>query len=163
MFWTIRFLICWLLWLRFADKSRCRELLPVCIFASLLGSLTDTLVHHIPLWAYDDTLWAELSDDLSIYPVVVYLFLQWLPGVRTRKNMLLYWFYWTTLAIGIEIYHLQAGYMNYPTQQWNLGYSYLADWFLYWLFYRFHQLYRKSDLPLDRISHKENWTYPTIK
>ena len=139
MFWTVRFVFFWLLWLIFADKKRWRELIPVCIFASLLGSLSDILIHYYPLWSYDNTMWAELSDDLSVYPVVVYLFIQWLPTNRSRWILLSYWFVWTLFAILIEIYHLKTGYMSYPTGEWNLLCSYVADWLLFWIFFRFHK------------------------
>lgn len=140
MFWSIRFVIFWLLWLMFADKTRWREMLPVCILASLLGSLTDALIHYYPLWCYDSTLWSEWSDDLSVYPVVVYLFIQWMPRKQQPITMLTYWLCWTLFAITVELIHLVTGHMSYPTGEWSLLHSYLADWFLFWLFYRFHKL-----------------------
>lgn len=140
MFWSARFGLFWIAWLIFADKSRWREMLPTCIFASLLGSLTDVLIHYYPLWNYDNTIWSEWSDDLSVYPVVVYLFLQWMPQNKKMVPMLIYWLYWTSLAISIEFLHVNTGFMSYPTGEWNIFYSYLADWFLFWLFYRFHKL-----------------------
>lgn len=39
MFWSIRLQYFWILWSIFADKTRWREMLPVCILASLLGAL----------------------------------------------------------------------------------------------------------------------------
>ncbi|MCX7781278.1 MAG: hypothetical protein N2491_10295 [Negativicutes bacterium] len=141
MFWSIRFIVFWGVWLIWADKSRWREIVPVCIFACLLGSLTDTLVHYYPLWFYEASLWVEWNDDLSVYPVVVYLFIQWLPQDRKLSNMLLYWFCWTLLAIAIEWVHLRLGYMSYPTGEWNLLLSYIADWLLFTIFYKYHQIF----------------------
>lgn len=143
MFWTIRFVFFWVIWFLFADKTRWREMIPVCILASLLGSLTDILTHYYPLWSYDNTMWAELSDDLSVYPVVVYLFIQWLPQKRSQWILFTYGFVWTFCAILIELYHVYAGYMSYPTGEWNLMCSYVADWMLFGIFYRFHQSFSK--------------------
>ncbi|MDF2572411.1 MAG: hypothetical protein K0R55_4015 [Sporomusa sp.] len=145
MFWVIRFILFWAFWLIFADKSRWKEMLPVCSFAAFLGAFTDIITHHYAIWIYDteaDNLIAELLDDVSVYPVVVYLFLQWLPEERTTAKMLTYWILWTAAAIMIEWFHVVTGHMSY--NGWNIGYSYISDWFLFWLFYKYHSV---LDLP----------------
>jgi hypothetical protein len=150
MFYVIWFLLAWIIWLLFADKSRWREMLPVCIFAKTLALATDVLVVHYPLWEYiGSPLLIHLADDLGIYPVVTYLFIQWLPASRRIEPMLGYWLVWTTVAIAIELIYVSSEHMRYH-QWWNMWYSYVADWFLYWLFYQFRRL-----LKLERLSVKD--------
>lgn len=141
------FLLAWLAWFAFADKSRWRELFLVSLFALFLSTLTDALMHHHKLWEFVDgtSITAELIDDFGLYIVVPYLFIQRLPR-RAPGPMLAYWFAWTGLAIIIEWIHIRAGVMTHH-RWWTLTHSYLADWLLFWLFYRFHRLFR-----LDRLS-----------
>jgi hypothetical protein len=146
MFYWYWFLFAWLVWIIFADKRRWRELLPVCIFASFLGIGTDEMMHHYPLWEYIGSPYLiHLADDIAIYPVVIYLFIQWLPRKRTARSLLAYWFVWTGLAVTIELIYVYSGHMRYH-QWWTTWHSYAADWFLYWLFYRYHRL-----LKLERL------------
>jgi hypothetical protein len=148
MFFYIRFILCWTIWYLFADKKRWRELFPVSIFAGYLGLITDVIVEdRIKLWEYrkGNILFAEISDDMGIYLVVTYLFIQWLPHHKTILTMLFYWFIWAALAIGIEWIHIYTGHMALH-KGWNLGYSYLTDWFLFWLFYQFHKVFRLTQL-----------------
>lgn len=147
MFYISWFVFAWIIWLILAKKSRWREILPVCIFAKALALATDVFVFYYPLWEYiGSPALIHLADDLGIYPVVTYLFIQWLPRSRTVKSMLGYWLIWTTVAVTIELLFVHLGYMRYPLW-WNTCHSYAADWFLYWLFYKFHQLLR-----LERLS-----------
>ena len=144
MFWILRFILFWAVWFVFADKKRWREILPVCILASFFGATTDNLVHHYYPWIYDTmqtNIVADITDDWSVYPIVTYLFIQWLPRERSFRKMFSYWFIWTGVAIGIEEVHLITGHMSYPTW-WNLGWSYLADWILFWLFYQYYKILR---------------------
>ena len=147
MFYVVWFFLVWIIWLLFADKSRWREILPVCIFAKCLSLATDVLMFYYPLWEYAGfPFLIHLADDFAIYPVVTYLFIQWLPNNRSVKNMLRYWLVWTTAALAIELIYVHFGYMRYH-QWWNTGYSYAADWLLYWLFFKFHQI-----LKLEKLS-----------
>lgn len=149
VFYVIWFLLAWIIWLLYADKRRWREILPVCIFAICLALATDVLVVYYPLWGYvGSPLLYHLADDLGIYPVVTYLFIQCLPDSRNVKKMLKYWLSWTIIAVGIEIIYVNSGNMRYHLW-WNICHSYAADWFLYWLFYQFHRL-----LKLERLSAK---------
>lgn len=144
------FISAWIVWLLFADKSRWREILPVCIFAKSLALGTDVLMFYYPLWEYGGSPFLiHLADDLGIYPVVTYLFIQWLPDSRTVKNMLRYWLSWTTVAVIIELIYVNSGYIRYHLW-WNTWYSYVADWLLYWLFYQFHKI-----LKLEKLSSNE--------
>jgi|GEM_PF-655146 hypothetical protein len=146
-YYYIRFAIEWIVWLTFADKKRWREILPVCFFASLFSAVTDTLVHHYPLWMFDYSISAipELLDDFGIYIVVTYLFIQWLPSHHTLWRMLSYWFVWTSLAISIEFIHLKTGHMTYH-QWWKIWYSYIADWILFWIFYQYYKAFKFEKL-----------------
>lgn len=147
MFFYIRFILVWTTWLIFADKRRWRELFPVAFFAGYLGLMADVVMNYYKLWEYrnGNILFADISDNIGIYLVATYLFIQWLPHHKTAWNMLLYWFIWTSFTIGIEWLHIRTGYMVHR-EWWNLGYSYLADWFLFWLFYQFHKVFRLKEL-----------------
>lgn len=147
MFYIVWFILVWLIWNSYADKKRWRELLPVCIFAAFLGIGTDELMHYYPLWEYvGSPLLIHLADDFGIYAVVTYLFIQWLPKQCIIQKMLLYWVKWTTVAIIIELIYVHFGYLLYH-QWWMIWHSYAADWFLYWIFYKFHKI-----LKLDKLS-----------
>ena len=146
MFYIVWFSFAWLVWLRFADKARWREILPVCIFAKALALATDVLIFYYPLWEYvGPPHLIHLADDLGIYPVVTYLFIQFLPDNRSVRGMVGYWLIWTTIAIVIEIIYICCGYIRFHLW-WNIWYSYAADWFLYWLFYEFHRVFRLKRL-----------------
>lgn len=122
-------------------------MLPVCVFAVCLAIATDELMHHYPLWEYlGSPFLYHLADDLAIYPVVVYLFIQGMPSKRTIRNMLYHWLVWTTLSITIELVYVHTGHMRYH-QWWNTWHSYAADWILYWIFYYFHKV-----LQLEKLS-----------
>lgn len=152
MFWVIRFILFWLVWILLADKKRWKELLPVCFFAALIGSTTDTIMHHYQLWIYETmqtNLLADITDDWSVYIVVTYLFIQWLPKDKGFLNMFLYWVAWTTITITIELIHVYSGHMSYPKQSWwNPWWSYGTDWLLFWVFYKFHQIFNHEKLSL---------------
>lgn len=146
MFYLAWFVFAWMVWLIFADKSRWREILPVCIFAKALALATDVLMFYYPLWEYiGPPLLIHLADDLAIYPVVTYLFIQWLPKSRSGKRMLGYWLFWTTVAVVIELIYKHFGYICYHLW-WSTWHSYAADWLLYWLFYKFHAVLRLERL-----------------
>lgn len=147
MFYLAWFIFAWGVWFIFADKTRWREIFLVCIFAKVLALATDVLMFYYPLWEYiGSPLLVHLADDLGIYPVVTYLFIQLIPSNRSTKIMLKYWFIWTTIAIAIEIVYVQCGYLRYH-QWWSMLHSYSTDWLLYWLFYKFHAIFR-----LERLS-----------
>lgn len=149
-FFYARFLITWTCWLLFADKSRWKEILPVCIFASFLSLITDQVVdRHIPYWEYYGTepkIVRNLLDDFGLYMVVTYLFIQWLPQKQTFFRMLYYWFIWTALAIFIEHIHVITGHMAHY-HGWTFWHSYVSDWILYWIFYQYHKI-----LQLEKLS-----------
>lgn len=146
MFYVVCFVLSWIAWLLFADRDRWREIVLVCIFAKTLALATDVLVFYYPLWEYiGPPLLVHLADDLGIYPVVTYLFIQRLPRERSPKSMLKYWIFWTTIALIIEQIYVYSGHMQYHLW-WNTWHSYFADWLLYWIFYKFHKVFQLEKL-----------------
>jgi len=147
MFYIVLFILSWGVWLFLADRRRWRELFPVSVFASFLGCLTDNIMHYYRLWEYlsGDPLLPHLLDNIGIYMVVPYLFIQLLPKRRTIWIMLAYWMIWTGFAIGLEWVHLVTNHMEHH-MWWSLWHSYAADWFLFGLFYQFHRVFRLSRL-----------------
>lgn len=150
MFYIAVFVLSWTVWLLFADKRRWRELFATSVFGIALAAITADLVHHYKLWEYPSdkkaTFWISILDEFGIYVVVIYLFIQWLPKKKTFGSMLSYWFLWTAFAIGIEYVFFLTGHIKYY-KWWNPGFSYAADWLLYWIFYMAHKTFR-----LERLS-----------
>lgn len=144
MFWAIRFVLFWIIWLVFANKKRWREILPVCFFTAFLGSTSDNLTHHFHLWEYDKSelnLVADLTNNWSVYVVTLYLLIQWLPKRQTFWPISRYLFLWTGFAFIVEWIHISTGHMNYPTW-WNIWWSYLADWILFGLIYQYYKIFQ---------------------
>lgn len=148
LFWTIDFIISWVIWFIFADKKRWREIFPVCTFSLLLGAMTDTIMHHYKLWEYDDdgSILPYMVNEFGVYTVFTYLFIQHLPKDRMFKKNLVYWLVWTVMAVAIEWIYLKTGHIEYK-KWWNMGWSYFADWILLWLFYQYHKVFRFEKLP----------------
>jgi len=146
-FYYLRSIIVWGCWLIFADKKRWRELFTVGFFATFLDGFADILSFHYPLWKYQpsNSVIPDLFDNLGVYVVVPYLFIQWLPQSSTLPKLLLYWVAWTSVAIVIEWIHVYTGYMTYG-RLWNMGYSYIVDWIIYWLIYQFHKHFHLKKL-----------------
>lgn len=138
LFWVGQFFSFWLVWFTFAKRGRWHEYLPTCILASFTSVLVESGTYFYSLWKYSShPLVAFYLNAFGVYIVVMYLFLQWLPKKRTIANMLKYWFIWTAIVIVIERVHLLLGHMWY-LKWWNSGYSYIADWFLFLIFYKYH-------------------------
>lgn len=140
MFNMVFLIINWIAWAILADKKRWRELFLVSLFAVSLGLLTDVIMVYYPLWTYicQNQLLGFLLNDFGCYVVIPYLFIQWLPRKQSFQPMFVYFFIWTCISISIELLFLKTNHMTYD-KWWNLTLSYLADWFLYWLFYIFHK------------------------
>lgn len=147
MFFVICFFLAWLCWIIFADKKRWNELFLVSLFATLLGLFTDILMQHYCLWEYPSghPLLPHLADDFGIYITVSYLFIQWLPKKQTFWAMICYWFIWTVVTIGIELIFRATNHIQYH-KWWNTGWSYLADWILFLVFYEFHKIFNLRKL-----------------
>ncbi|WP_367759645.1 CBO0543 family protein [Ammoniphilus sp. 3BR4] len=138
-------MISWIVWLIFADKKRWRELFPVSILAGFAGALSDVLMEKSKLWMYytkgnEEAGIIETLDDLGIYVVVTYLFIQWLPKKETFWKMFGYWLIWTTIVIVIEWIYVQTGHMKHHSW-WTFWHSYIADWFLFLFFYMYYKTF----------------------
>lgn len=148
-FFYARFVIAWTCWLLFADKSRWKEILPVCFFASCLSLITDQIVDwYISYWEYygsNPKIVRNLMDDFDVYIVVTYLFIQWLPNKQSFFSMFSYWFAWTALTITIEYIHVVTGHMAYY-HGWSFLNSYICDWILFWIFYQYHKIFKFEKL-----------------
>ncbi len=139
-----RFIIAWVCWLIWADKSRWKEIIPVCLLASLLSLVSDVIVEwYIPYWRYygsEPTVSRKLLDSFDVYIVVTYLFIQWLPKKQSFLKMFSYWFLWTGFAAIIEFFQIKTGHMAH-FQGWSLLHSYIFDWILLWIFYQYHKIF----------------------
>lgn len=139
LFWLVGFIVSWLFWFKFANKKRSKEIFPVGIFASWISFTIEAGMHYIyELWSYSDqAIYPLFGNAFGIYIVVPYFFIQWLPLQKTFNKLLLYFFVWTCFAILFEYIHwyfLQIEYHYW----WNIGYSYIADWILFWVFYKYY-------------------------
>ncbi|GBF33589.1 hypothetical protein DCCM_2695 [Desulfocucumis palustris] len=148
IFMLTSFILSWIIFGLFADKKRFLGQLPTCYFAMILGFLTDFLVEAYPLWEYTaankwEHFFVEYLDELGIYFVITYLFLQTLPKQKTFSTMFLHIFIWTIPSLLIELVALKIKAMEHHLW-WNIYYSYICDWFLYFIFYKHHQLYAKE-------------------
>lgn len=134
------FSVSWLYFFIFADKRKIPLFYSTCLLAMYLASTVDSLGgHYYSLWDYPDSnklrsFTHHLLQQFGVYPVVVYLFLQTLPKKQNLIRILLHIFYWSILALAIEWIAIKTGFMEYKNR-WNLGWSYLADWILYFIFY----------------------------
>lgn len=139
MFWIISFILSWLVWLMFANKNRWKEIMPVCIFASWLSFILESWMHYVyTLWSYTELpILSLLGNGFGVYIVVPYFFIQLLPHKPALKTMLVYFFLWSNFAIIFEFFHWYLLKIEYHLW-WNIGYSYLADWLLFWIFYKFY-------------------------
>lgn len=148
-FFSARFIIAWLCWLVFANKSRWKEILPVCFFASLLSLIADQIIDwHIPYWEYygsEPKIVRYLMNDFDFTIVVTYLFIQWLPRKKSLRTMFAYWFAWVALAIIIEYIHIATGHMAHH-HGWSLLHSYVIDWLLFWIFYKYYSVFQFDKL-----------------
>ncbi|MCC5468573.1 CBO0543 family protein [Pelosinus baikalensis] len=148
-FFYTRFLISWACWLIFADRSRWKEMVPVCAFALCLSLISDQIVEwYVIYWEYygnEPKIIRELMDDFDVYIIVTYLFIQWLPKKQSYFIMFYYWFAWTALAITIEYIHVKTGHMAHYNG-WTFWHSYISDWILFWLFYQYHKFFQLEKL-----------------
>jgi hypothetical protein len=132
-----------LLFLIFGDKKKLPVFTHTSLVASLIATMTDLLMIPYPLWNYpSQTSWnlfyKQMIHTFTVYPVVVYLFLQTLPRKQTFITVARHIFYWTIPCILLEWISLKIKYIEHGLW-WNLGYSYLADWILFSLFYIYHK------------------------
>lgn len=150
MFFIIQFVIVWIVWFIFADKKRWRELFPIGFLAAAIASMADSLATHYGLWSYQGHLFyfTRILDNLGIYIVAPYLFVQYFPKKKTFWRITGYWFAWSVGTIMIEIIHLETGHMKHGNG-WNVPISFLADGILLPFFYGYYKLFH-----FDRLSGK---------
>ncbi|WCK54027.1 hypothetical protein PP175_22350 [Aneurinibacillus sp. Ricciae_BoGa-3] len=119
-------------------------------FAGLLGATTDNIIQHYALWTYptNHPLIPLIGDDWGIYIVVTYLFIQWLPERQTYCWLSLYILVFATIGITIEWIHVVTHHMTHE-KWWNYGWSYLANFFLYMIFYYFHKVFQLEKLSIQ--------------
>lgn len=144
------FIISWISFFIFADKSRFHQFYPTCLFAAYLSCAVDFLAtEHYVLWDYPkgtrtQTYLYHVLQQWGVYFVVVYLFLQKLPKKQKLLTFIPYVFYWTLIALMIEWIAVKTGFMKHE-KWWGLQWSYVADWALYFLFY-FHHKWRERGM-----------------
>ncbi|MBP1934239.1 CBO0543 family protein [Ammoniphilus resinae] len=148
-FSTTLFVISWICFFVFADKKKIIYFYPTCLLATYFSAAVDFLfTEHYPLWDYPhgtkmQTYIYHLMQQFGIYPVVTYLFLQTIPKRKTKFKLIRHIFYWTLLAIFIEWLAITTHFMEHM-KWWNLGYSYTADWLLFFLFYGHFRWWNKK-------------------
>lgn len=138
------FLLSWTIYIFTADKNKFFKFAPTCYVAIILSLITELLTHHnYPLWDYPAateamTFIRHILDSFGVYFVVTYLFLQTLPQKQTLSTLAKHIFPWTILALLLEWVAVNTGNMKYGLW-WNLGFSYLADWLLFILFFSYYR------------------------
>jgi hypothetical protein len=139
LFWPVEFILSWLVWFIFANKKRWKEIIPVSIFASWTSFILETWIHYVyNLWSYSGLpIFSLFANAFGIYIVVPYLFIQLLPHERSLVKMFVYFFLWTVFAIILEFFHWYLLKIEYHLW-WNIGYSYVSDWVLFGIFYKFY-------------------------
>lgn len=141
----ILFILSWLTFLFFGDKKRIPELFPTAVFSAFLALLTDLIMEEYQLWSYRDKPLSHhgvpLVLDFGVYPVVAYLFMQYLPQTLWKR---IYWIlYWTLGAILLEYVYLKWGLIQHH-QWWSLWISYVSDWIIFILLILQYQYYAKA-------------------
>lgn len=145
MYFVLVFVLCWLFFFFKADKSRARELFPVCVYTSFLGLFTDLLMVEYKLWSYTGlphSLYTiPLLLDFGIYPVVAYLFCQNLP--EQWKQIFKRAVLWMIPAIIFEWVTILTGNMQHH-MWWTLWLSLLSDIIIYLSIALVYRYYRSA-------------------
>jgi hypothetical protein len=147
IFSAVIFITSWICFLLFADKKKFFGFLPTCYLAMVLGLMTDVLTFYYPLWNYPapnglGKIFRRYSDELGVYFIVTYLFIQTLPLKLTIFKLIKHIFYWSVLAFSLEVIAVTTGSMKYGLW-WGIGYSYICDWILFIIFYNHYKLLKK--------------------
>lgn len=138
----VTFIISWVSFLSFSDKKK----LPLYVLTGYVGIIlafiTDLLMFVYPLWNYPggkiDKFFIPILNGFGIYFVVIWFFLQSLPKKQTILAIARHIFFWSLFAIIVELFYLSIGYLEHGLW-WNIMYSYIADWILFFLFYLHHR------------------------
>ncbi|KEO83057.1 cupin domain-containing protein [Tumebacillus flagellatus] len=145
----ILFLVSWAAFWKFGDLRQWRRLLPAVLLSMVMSLTSDSVTDHYPLWTYHDTtgwmpyLAIRLIDDFGVYPVTAYLFLQYMPSPNRQVR---YFMTWTLAVILLETLFVFQGWMVHK-DWWSIACSYIADWLIFFLLYRFTVLFNKSGSP----------------
>ncbi|WP_420830492.1 CBO0543 family protein [Bacillus piscicola] len=139
---TVIFIISWIAFLFFSKKKK----FPLYVLTGYTGiilALTSDLIMFVyPLWEYPgtslETFLIQLLNGFGIYFVVIYFFLQTLPKIQTVLSVVRHVFYWSVFAIILELLLMSVDFIVHGLW-WNIGFSYLADWILFTVFFLHHK------------------------
>lgn len=149
MITIILFILSWIIFLIFGDKKRIPEIFPTCIFSAFLALLTDLIMERYQLWSYQEIplnrYWIPILLDFSIYPVITYFFMQYLPN--KVLSQILYIFLWTLGAIFLEYIYFSLGIIVYK-KWWEMWNSYISDWVLFILFILQYKYYSRMKVKM---------------
>jgi hypothetical protein len=145
---SLVFVLSWTCFVLFARKSRYFEFASTCYIALILGLTSDLITAYYPLWDYPSQsgfmdVMIHLIHDFGVYFVTVYLFLQTLPAKESFLSLAKHIFLWSLFTIALEFVFVVTKNMIYGFW-WNIGYSYLADWFLFIIFYCHYYLHTRN-------------------
>lgn len=152
MTYTLVFVTSWISFILFADKKRFRELHVTCLVAMVMSLGSDVITNCYPLWLYNDpdthfpNIAIELLDDLGLYPVLAYIYIQHVP--KGIKKWPVYTFFWTIGGCVIEFILTEKGYLKYH-HGWNLICSCAADWVIFAILSIHHLAASQRTKPLD--------------
>lgn len=145
MYFIALFLLSWIWFFYKANKYRWRDLFGAVVYTSFLGLLTDLIMVHYKLWAYEGLphplYTIPLLLDFSVYPVVAFLFTQKLPS--TWQGLFWRIGYWSFFSIIFEWITLRTGHIQHR-MWWNLWLSLAADIFIYLSIALIYQFYSSA-------------------
>ncbi|HEU4962578.1 MAG TPA: CBO0543 family protein [Bacilli bacterium] len=134
------------------DTKRLQELYPSALLSSFMGIFTDLIMVKYNLWKYDSDFFGSLEVpmllDLSIYPVVAMLYIQFFPEKKSWAKRIFYTACWVLFSISLEWIFLQRGEMEHH-MWWRLWYSFGADWIIYGILYTMYRVL-KSGMPQEQ-------------
>ncbi|RXT08775.1 hypothetical protein [Ammoniphilus sp. CFH 90114] len=123
-------LISLIIFLKFADFNRFRELVPIIFTGIYLRFLEHYIViDWLELWhihgAKNSALWLPISADLTVWPIVAYFYIQYLPSKRVGVYTLL----WSLLMFGylqllfkIDVVSIKKGWHPILSALFMIGY-----------------------------------------
>ncbi len=139
---SVIFIISWIAFLSFSNKEKFPLYVLTGYMGIILALITDLMMFVYPLWHYPGTkielFYIQLMNGFGLYFVVIYFFLQSLPKRQTVLLVTRHIFYWSIFSIFLELLFLYIGFIEHGLW-WNIGFSYLADWILFIIFYIHHK------------------------
>ncbi len=131
-----------LIFFKLADLKRFRELLPIVFTGVYLRFLDHyILIDWLELWHIHGTLnsvlWLPMSADLTIWPVVTYLFIQYLPKIKVWIYILSWsvlMYVYVRVLFWIDLYSAKKGWLPIYSAFFML--SYFSLLFLFWKWLR---------------------------